>query len=140
MIRNLIVMFLFAINLLGCAQVTMQNYSSTPVNLNQRMVQDAGGQLVVMYPPAHTAFYIQPPAHDSFVVSLIAGLRKKGYSVDESTLRGTRNAIALHYVVDKSNKSSMYHIILLVGKQSISRAYHFKNGTLTPLGFWVRKE
>jgi len=140
MMRHLFILFLCAMNLFGCAQVSIQNYSSTPVNLNQKMIQDTIAQLVSLYPPAHTGFYIQPPANDLFGFFLIEGLRKKGYSVDESTSRGNRNAIALHYVVDKSNKSALYHVIVLVGKQSLSRAYQFKNGTLKPLGFWVRKE
>ena len=46
----------------------------------------------------------------------------------------------LRYILDQA-ESNLYRVTLLVGNQSLTRAYSAaQNGTLYPAGAWVRKE
>ncbi len=135
---------LLTFNLLGCATVQQGSFTTTPVTLNKAITNDSVNRLVSLYPPARTRFYIKQSVKDSFGFSLIESLRQKGYSINESSIhaastQGSQN-VALYYVVDEPIKRTLYRVTLIVGQQSLSRAYKIKNGTFTPLGFWVRKE
>ncbi|WP_133137722.1 hypothetical protein [Legionella rowbothamii] len=135
---------LLTLNLLGCATVQQGSFTTTPVTLNKAITKDCINRLLALYPPARTRFHIKQSVKDSFGVSLIEGLRQKGYSINESSSHGASSQgsqnVALYYLVDEPIKGTLYRVTLIVGQQSLSRAYKIKNGTLTPLGFWVRKE
>lgn len=135
---------LLTVTLLGCATVQQGSFTPTPVTLNKAITKDCINRLLALYPPARTRFHIKQIVKDSFGVSLIEGLRQKGYSINESSIHGTSTQeaqnVALYYVVDEPIKGTLYRVTLTVGQQSLSRAYKIKNGLFTPLGFWVRKE
>lgn len=135
------VLVLFIAGLAGCATTHYGNYSSASASINQMLARDAANRLVSLYPPAHTRFRLRQPIKDAFGVSLVQALRKKGYSVVESTPKGvSADGIALRYVVDASSKHILHRVTLVVGLQSISHAYVLKNGVLHPVGVWVRQE
>lgn len=139
-----VLILLCSLNLLGCATVHQGNFTTAPVTLNKAIANDSINRLVSLYPPARTRFHIKQSVKDSFGVLFIESLRQKGYSINESSrhaasTQGSPN-VALYYLVDEPIKGTLYRVTLIVGQQSLSRAYKIKNGTLIPLGFWVRKE
>lgn len=141
---QLILLMLLVINLLGCTTIPHGNFTKAPVGHNKTITNDTVKRLVNLYPPAHTRFHIKQSVKDPFGLSLIESLRQKGYSINESPIQmasaqGSQN-VALYYVVDEPTKGTLYRVTLIVGHQSLSRAYKIKKGTFTPLGFWVRKE
>jgi len=135
---------LLTFNLLGCATVQQGSFTTTPMTLDKAITNDCVNRMAALYPPARTRFHIKQSVKDSFGVSLIEGLRQKGYSINESSIHGASTQgsqnVALYYLVDEPIKGTLYRVTLIVGQQSLSRAYKVKNGTFIPLGFWVRKE
>lgn len=127
---------------------------STPA-ANQKLAADTVKQLTQVYPPASTRFNLSQTTTDGYGAMLVAGLRAKGYSLLEYTpervvtaketptaaisFPGTR-AVALRYVVDSLGENNLYRVTLLVGDQSLTRAYVAQNSTVYPAGAWVRKE
>ena len=84
----------------------------------------------------------------------MASLRAKGYAVREAgptsvapgaTARGETGGTAatglvllLQYVLDRP--AGLVRVTLMIGDQSLTRAYLAQNDTLHPAGAWVRKE
>jgi hypothetical protein len=134
---QLILLMLLVINLLGCSTLSQGNFTKALVGRNKTITHDAVKRLVSLYPPAHIRFHMKQS--DPFGVSLIESLRRKGYSINESSIQAGHD-VALYYVFDAPTKVTLYRLTLIVGQQSLSRAYKIKNGAITPLGFWVRKE
>lgn len=136
-----IVLLLFIACTAGCATTHFGNYAVVSQGINQTMAQDAANRLAALYPPAHTRFRLMQPTKDAFGVSLVQLLRKKGYSVVESTSKGASAAgLSLRYVVDASSKHILHRVTLIIGAQSLSHAYVLKNDVLHPVGVWVRQE
>jgi type IV secretion system protein TrbH len=125
-----------------------------PVGYHRTIVEDAAQQLAAIYPPAATRFEVQQATPDAFGRLLMATLRAKGYAVREagpaSAAQGApavtdANAAAaaspvlqLRYVVDRP--AELVRITLMIGDQSLTRAYLAQNEALRPAGAWVRKE
>jgi hypothetical protein len=139
---------LLVVGLAGCATTAPSTYGnftqSAPAAFNQTMVDDAAKQLVAVYPPASTRFDLQHATPDAFGSSLVESLRAKGYALLEFKSAATdATATAgkpLRYILDQA-ESNLYRVTLLVGNQSLTRAYSAaQNGTLYPAGAWVRKE
>lgn len=136
-LKRLIIVLLL-VTLSGC----MSHYGHfAPVSLamNEQMAKDTVGQLVVIYPPAHTRFIVKQAIKDAYGASLLSLLRQKGYSLEESA-GSAEDAKALFYVVDSPIKPNLYRVTLMIGHQSLSRAYSVQNNSLYPMGSWVRKE
>lgn len=140
------VLLTLAINTLsGCVATGQGNFNSAPASLAQTLAKDSANQLAMLYPPAPTRFELNQPSQDPFGRALEGSLRQKGYSLGQTqsgsrSIKSSTLGIPLHYLVDEPIKQSLYRVTLLVGPQSISRAYRLKNGILTPAGFWARKE
>ena len=142
---------LLVVGLAGCATTAPSTYGnftqSAPAAFNQTMVDDAAKQLVAVYPPASTRFDLQHATPDAFGSSLVESLRAKGYALLEfnPAASAATDATAtagkpLRYILDQA-ESNLYRVTLLVGNQSLTRAYSAaQNGTLYPAGAWVRKE
>ena len=147
---------LLVVGLAGCATTAPSTYGnftqSAPAAFNQTMADDAAKQLVAVYPPASTRFDLQHATPDAFGSSLVESLRAKGYALLEfnpaapaSAASAATDATAtagkpLRYILDQA-ESNLYRVTLLVGNQSLTRAYSAaQNGTLYPAGAWVRKE
>ena len=139
---------LLVVGLAGCATTAPSTYGnftqSAPAAFNQTMADDAAKQLVAVYPPASTRFDLQHATPDAFGSSLVESLRAKGYALLEfKPAAPDATATAgkpLRYILDQA-ESNLYRVTLLVGNQSLTRAYSAaQNGTLYPAGAWVRKE
>jgi hypothetical protein len=118
-----------------------------------QIVEDATRQLMSLYPPASTNFILSHTAQDAFGRQLIDKLRGQGYALQEVTpqaaasLTGrpaeandTNVSTPLSYVFDSVPSPRLYRITLIVGDQTISRAYIQQNNLVHPAGSWVRKE
>ena len=144
-------LFLLA-GLAGCASIKPYgNFlgANAPANLNERLAADTVNQLVTLYPPASTRFDLGQPTPDAYGSALVESLRIKGYAIlefepDEAALMDNPNTagpgLNLRYVLDAPASTNLYRLTVMVGSQSLSRAYVAQNDTVTPAGAWVRKE
>lgn len=123
---------------------------------DQKMANDAVKLLIAMYPPARTRFDLQQATPDVFGTTLAESLRARGYALLEFRPASHRTAastpgpaapaatlapsLPLRYILDLDSDSNLYRITLLVGNQSLTRAYLAQNGALYPAGSWVRME
>lgn len=142
---------LLLVGLAGCA--TNQPYGNfaqnSPAAYDQKMADDAVTQLVAVYPPASTRFDLLHPTPDAFGASLVESLRAKGYALLEfkpdapvapnATTQATPGK-SLRYVLDQAPGANLYRVTLLVGNQSLTRAYVAQDGSVYAAGAWVRKE
>lgn len=112
---------------------------SAPGDLTETMVTDTVMQLVVLYPPASTRFYLGQPTPDSYGIRLVQSLRQHGYALGESAIASGSQGLSLRYVLDIPEQN-LYRVTVLVGSRSLSRAYETQNSTLSPAGAWARKE
>jgi hypothetical protein len=156
MMRKPFVFLVLAGFLAGC--VTQGSYGrygnfieTLPAAYSARMVDDTVDRLSVLYPPAKTRFTLQQQPVDPFGKALVEKLREKGYAVIEPVIQPGQtqgkdsevpqpvHGADLRYVVDQLGPSQ-YLVTMQVGNQSISRAYRAAANSLTPDGYWARKE
>lgn len=138
----------------GCAatppQTSYGNYVaiSSPAS-EKTMAQDAVKRLVRLYPPASTRFNLMHASPDAFGASLIEAMRIKGYALQEFKSEPAKSeagqapaagALSLSYTLDQPIDAALYRVTLLINNQPLSRVYEAKNGTVTPAGYWIRKE
>ncbi|MFN7835947.1 MAG: conjugal transfer protein TrbH [Burkholderiaceae bacterium] len=145
--RKIVMSVLLVAGLVGCATNGQYgNYADASLDRNQKMAEATVSKLVALYPPAQTRFKLQQPTTDSYGVSLVQAMRDKGYALLEYAPQEKNEAVAspgldLRYVVDAPISTNLYRVTVLVGEQSISRAFTAApDGKLYPAGVWVRKE
>lgn len=155
--RHAASILLGALVLAGCAAppTPYGNFiRQAPAGYDRTIAEDAVRQLAAVYPPAATRFEVSQAAPDTFGRLLIASLRAKGYAVREAgptpvaqgaTARGEGSTAAaagpvlpLRYVLDRP--ADLVRVTLMIGDQSLTRAYLAQNESLRPAGAWVRKE
>jgi hypothetical protein len=148
---------LCVLGLAGCATppTPYGNFiGQAPAGYDRTIAEDAVRQLASVYPPANTRFEVRQATSDAFGRQMMTSLRGKGYAVREAgptavapavTARGDTGATAatspvlpLQYVLDRP--AGLVRVTLLIGEQSLTRAYLAQNGALHPAGAWVRKE
>ncbi len=148
---------LCVLGLAGCATppAPYGNFiGQAPVGYDRTLAEDAVRQLAAVYPPAATRFEVRQATSDAFGRQLMATLRAKGYAVREAestsvapgvTARAEAGATAatspvlpLQYVLDRP--ADLVRVTLMIGDQSLTRAYLAQNESLRPAGAWVRKE
>lgn len=159
MMRNSFLLSIFVV-LAGCgtahapARTVYGNFVRSPVAENDKVLAaDAAKQLVALYPPAQTRFDLQQVASDSFGYYLLVQLRAQGYALQEratatlplqtANIIGTKSTgkqVRLGYVIDLVGKPNLYRLTLLVGDQSLTRAYLAQDGSVFPAGAWMRRE
>jgi type IV secretion system protein TrbH len=156
------------VGLAGCT-TTRSPYGNfarnAPAVHDRTMADDAVKQLMAVYPPARTRFDLQQATPDAFGTLLVAKLRSGGYALlefkpapgaqDTNAATGEPSAstsivavapaslapaLALNYVLDLDAGSNLYRVTLLVGNQSLTRAYLAQNESVYPAGSWARKE
>ena len=144
-------LFLLA-GLAGCTSIEPYgNFlgANAPATLNEKLAADTVKQLTVLYPPASTRFDLGQPTPDAYGSALVESLRIKGYAIlefepDEAAPAGNsdtaRPGLSLRYVLDAPASTNLYRVTVMVGSQSLSRAYVAQNDTVAPAGAWVRKE
>lgn len=144
---------LLLVGLSGCV-TTQSRYGNflppTSAAYNKTMAEDALKQLLILYPPASTRFDLQQTTPDTFGITLVESMRVKGYALMEikPELPAQRNSeaqnpptgLSLRYVLDQVNSLNLYRVTLLVGNQSMTRAYLVQDSTVHPAGLWSRKE
>lgn len=144
----------------GCAltkESTYGDFSGTDSEtLSATMASGAAQQLVALYPPAKTRLTLNQPSTDRFGQALLASLRSAGYAIEEQHIpdpsaRGIAEPAAaltaampastlFNYVLDQVDHN-LFRVTLLVGQQSLSRAYATaQDGKLYAAGYWVRGE
>lgn len=131
------------------------NFIAHPVaNYEQQLAKDAMAQLTAVYPPASTRFELKQATSDAFGAALVDSLRSQGYALLESVPFSTtrpdglpqgavgrdRVGIPMHYILDLAAAPNLYRLTLLLGDQSLSRAYMARDSALLPAGAWVRRE
>lgn len=155
--RHAACILLCVLGLVGCATPTAPygNFiGQAPAGYDRTLAEDAVRQLAAVYPPAATRFEVRQATSDAFGRQLMASLRAKAYAVREAgptavapsvTARGEMGAIVtagpalpLQYVLDRP--AGLVRVTLLIGDQSLTRAYLAQNDALRPAGAWVRKE
>ena len=109
-------------------------------------------QLIALYPPASTRFDLAQPTTDAYGAKLVQSLRLNGYALSEfvpavapngTNGNGTVSAspgLSLAYILDAPAGLNLYRVTVMVGAQSLSRAYTAENKTVSPAGAWARKE
>jgi len=156
--RKLIVAVLLSLGLAGCAtHAPYGNFVENPTGLNQHEVaSDSVEKITELYPPAKTRFELKQPTPDAFGMALVRGLRDRGYALLEfdpeaakaqqqaSTATAnptpTGSGLPLRYVFDQFTGTNMYRVTIMVGNESLTRAYSQESGGIVPAGYWVRKE
>ena len=144
---------LLLVGLSGCV-TTQSRYGNflppTSAAYNKTMAEDALKQLLILYPPASTRFDLQQTTPDTFGITLVESMRAKGYALMEikpevpaqrnSEAQNPPTGLSLRYVLDQVNSLNLYRVTLLVGNQSMTRAYLVQDSTVHPAGLWSRKE
>ena len=162
--RRFLVPVLIATVLTACATSSAPrntiygNFIKSPLAANDKVLaDDAAKQIIAVYPPGLNGFDLQLTASDAFGYYLFEQLRSQGYALKEHILvaptklrtkeTGAATApaakeerIRLGYVVDLASAPNLYRVTLLVGEQSLTRAYLAQDGSIFPAGAWVRKE
>jgi type IV secretion system protein TrbH len=125
---------------------------SVPVDLNETIVADTIKQLITLYPPASTRFDLAQPTTDAYGAKLLPWLRVSGYALSEFVPAAPANGtnpngtvvsspgLSLRYILDAPDGLNLYRVTLVIGSQSLSRAYLVQNQTVSPAGAWSRKE
>lgn len=110
---------------------------------NAKLAEEAAAKLFAAYPPAVTRFDFQQGTPDIFGTTLVGILRSKGYAVLEFNARQpmeSDQANHFRYVLDEIAGMNLYRITLIIGNESLSRAFVIKGSAIHPAGGWVRKE
>jgi hypothetical protein len=138
--------------------------ADSPAASDQKMAFDAVQRLSAIYPPARTRFDLQQITPDAFGTAMVASLRARGYALLEyqppsgtpgasdpaaptgqtpapvMSARSPGTTLVLRYIVDFDPASQLYRVTLLIGNQSLTRAYLAQSGSAVAAGAWVRKE
>lgn len=144
---------LLLLGLAGCASTgPYGNFTQNPVEYDAKLATDTARQIRALYPPATTRFNLYRATPDRFGASLAGALRTQGYALSESKPewqigqqaeqgKGQQApSLNLRYVVDQQPGTNLYRVMVLIGQQSLTRAYLSQNNALYPAGAWVRKE
>lgn len=136
---------------------------------DMKIADDVVKKLVTLYPPASTRFDLQQATPDFFGTTLVESMRAKGYAVLEfkpepkigtnigsidsmdsagqavtpasAPAASSSSGLPLSYLMDQAKGSDLYRVSLVINhEQSLNRAYQLQDGTITPAGYWVRKE
>lgn len=164
--RQTVTLAMLALLMSGCVTTTPAPYGNQlPATgpSQDRLADDVLTQLVKLYPPAHVRFELQQLATDGFGASLLKGLRERGYAVLEFDPRSASSkaastavmaaqgssgatpvpgsqALPLRYLLDQAGSPDLYRLTLMIGNQSLTRAYLPQDGVLLPAGYWARQE
>lgn len=154
------------LGLVGCMSPSPYgNFVQNTAEVNDKKIaDDVVKKLAMLYPPANTRFDLQHITPDFFGTYLVEAMRAKGYAVLEfkpevktGSVNSTQSAeiltlaptpatsspagLPLSYIMDQAKGSDLYRISLVINhEQALNRAYQLQDGTITPAGYWVRKE
>ncbi len=156
--RQVASVLMLSLLLAGCVTTgPYGNFVEEPESLDQQKIaSDTVRQLARLYPPAKTRLELQHLAADPFGEAFVRDLRDSGYALlefdprsegdggsdmaDTMHAQGTTASFPLSYVLAQTIDTNLYHVTVIVGHQSITRAYAGGGGSAAPAGYWVRKE
>lgn len=131
----------------GCATPQYGNFTfHTPYTLNTTLITDTVKQIESLYPPASSQINIGQAIEksDLFGAGLITTLRNHGYAVQEFNEKYPLSdaGINLRYIIDvpATTYQNLYLIKIMLGTDTLSRAYAMQNDTVVPAGSWARRE
>lgn len=130
--------------------------ANAPAQHETQLAADAARQLQRLYPPAMTRLSLRHASDDRFGQQLVERLRTQGYAVQQpatklgtATSTGSTQAVApstdaagipFSYVLDAVTSPKLYRVTLMLGSQTLTRAYSLQSDTVHAAGAWVRKE
>jgi hypothetical protein len=131
--------------------------ASVPATHEKHMADDAARQLQLLYSPARTRLDLRQAPADGFGKQLVEQLRNQGYALQDvppspaapsqsgtpAPAAGTPDAVEgvpFNYVLDAIASPKLYRVTLVLGSQTITRAYVPQSEAVHPAGAWVRKE
>lgn len=131
--------------------------SNAPATHEKQLADDAARQLRLLYPPASTRLDLRQPSADAFGRQLVEALRSQGYALQEmlpaagepaassATAPATMAAhptagMPFNYVLDAIASPKLYRVTLILGSQTLTRAYVPQSEAVRPAGAWVRRE
>lgn len=140
-----------ALGLAGCGTTGgYGNHVQAGAEAQRKLAGEAAEELATLWPPARTRWEMKQATPDVFGAALVKGLRDKGYAIVEFNPSAQTPPVApaptratvlpLRYVLDHAGDGNLYRLVLMVGTQSLTRAYVEQDGALMPAGYWVRKE
>lgn len=130
---------------------------SAPAAHEKQLADDAARQLQLLYPPASTRLDLRQSAPDGFGKQLVEALRSQGYAVQEvppavgstaadshaapaASTPDASSSVSFNYVLDSITSPTLYRVTLVLGSQTMTRAYVPQSEAVHPAGAWVRKE
>ena len=137
MMRKLILLLL-SFCLCSCASMQYGNFTCIDQDKDAFIVSDTLRQIERIKIPARTTFRIYQSTKDYFGAQLAHKLREKGYGIYEN-FRPKREA-NFSYVLDRISTKNLYRLSVVIGPQTLSRAYLVRQGKVIPLGQWSHKE
>ncbi|WP_133140667.1 conjugal transfer protein TrbH [Legionella genomosp. 1] len=129
---------LLAVLLSSCASMRYGNFTQLSQGRDAYLAADAATQLTRVYPPAQNTFCIGQRVTDGFGNTLVQGLRKKGYGVNENQC--PKQKANFFYVLDELEPQNLYRVSLYVGIQTLSRLYAKNHEKILPVSAWTHKE
>lgn len=126
-----IFMFALLIVMCGCASQRYGMFTEAKATSIDRITDDSVNELVIHYKPAKSHLIIREHHQDAFGKSLIAKMRKRGYSITECNdyqaceelQKSDKTLVTLNYVLDRQSDSELMRVLLNVGTESLARAY-----------------
>lgn len=157
---KIIPIMLLILILSACTTVSNNQYGNYIDNehttYDEQIANNVIEKIKTFYSPANTRFNLKQKSDDAFEQLLINSLRSNGYAlsepgenidnnIDELNVKNN-NPYAkkplgydLNYIVDQPMEG-LYRVTLLIGKESLSRAYLIQDSLIQPASAWIHKE
>lgn len=143
--RKLIFIAIAILGLNGCVHQNYGNFTKlSPIN-NERIAADTALQVASLYPPATIHLVVSQPVTDDFGKSLVKELRSRGFALAEYSARinADKNSKPgekeFHYILDSTNPD-LIRISVIIGGETVSRAYLNHDNSVAPAGTWIRRQ
>ncbi|MCU7800484.1 MAG: hypothetical protein KZQ70_10125 [gamma proteobacterium symbiont of Lucinoma myriamae] len=145
----------------ACTTVSNNQYGNYIDNehttYDEQIANDVIQKIQKSFSPANTRFNLKQESDDAFGQLLVSTLRSNGYALSElgdlnsgediNNVKVEKNnpyakkpiGYDLNYIVDQPMQG-FYRVTLLIGKESLSRAYLIQDSLIQPASAWIHKE
>ena len=144
----------------ACTTVSNNQYGNYIDNehttYDEQIANDVIQKIQKSFSPANTRFNLKQESDDAFGQILVNSLRSNGYALSEigedidnniDKIKVEKNnpyakkpiGYDLNYIVDQPMQG-FYRVTLLIGKESLSRAYLIQYNLIQPASAWIHKE
>lgn len=122
--------------LAACAPVPPKRGSVADADpLRRAVVADVVSGISEVYEPTQTVLAPARPMDGAFGVALLAGLRARGFRIDDRAARGARFDCSVEQV-----EGSLYRVTTTIGSTTLSRVWVFDGERAYTGGAWTRRE